>query len=165
MAIDIHRYQCFDPNDIKMDIFSHIRKSAVDLRAEADEIIRESGYQVYCGEWSLGLNQKMVERWAHEPCNYARQAMDEFQLSAAYRGFAAAQLLTFEKYAGWFFWTYRTETSPDWSYRDCVEQGFFPDLGRPEQQAGIIRQERDKNIRPDRPVSSEFGVGRGQRKS
>ena len=128
VAIDIHRYQCFDPNDIKRDIFSHIRKSTVDLRAEADEIIRESGYQVYCGEWSLGLNQKMAERWASEPCNYARQPMDEFQLSAAYRAFAAAQLLTFEKYAGWFFWTYRTETSPDWNYRYCVEQGFFPDL-------------------------------------
>jgi len=59
--------------------------------------------------------------------------MDEFQLSAAYRGFASAQLLSFEKYAGWFFWTYRTEVTPEWSYRDCVEQGLIPDLGRPEQ--------------------------------
>jgi len=143
VAIDIHRYQCFDPNDINMDIFSHIRKSAVDLRAEADEIIRDSGYQVYCGEWSLGLNRKMAGRWADEPCSHGPQAMDEFQLSAAYRGFAAAQLLTFEKYAGWFFWTYRTENYPDWSYRECVEQGFFPDMSRPEQLAGIIRLERE----------------------
>jgi glucan 1,3-beta-glucosidase len=58
-------------------------------------------------------------------------------MSAAYRGFAAAQLLTFEKYAGWFFWTYRTETRPEWCYRDCVEQGLLPDLGRSEQMAGI----------------------------
>jgi glucan 1,3-beta-glucosidase len=65
--------------------------------------------------------------------------MDEFQMSAAYRGYASAQLLTFEKYAGWFFWTYRTETTPEWCYRDCVEQGFFPDPGRPEQFAGIRR--------------------------
>jgi len=144
VAIDIHRYQCFDPNDIKRDIFGHICKSAVDLRAEADEIIRDSGYQVYCGEWSLGLNRKVAEHWAVEPCNYARQPMDEFQLSAAYRGFAAAQLLTFEKYAGWFFWTYRTENYPDWSYRECVEQGLFPDMGRPEQKAGIIALEREQ---------------------
>jgi glucan 1,3-beta-glucosidase len=63
--------------------------------------------------------------------------MDEFQLSAAYRGYASAQLLSFEKYAGWFFWTYRTETRPEWSYRDCVEQGFFPDRGRLEQMERI----------------------------
>jgi glucan 1,3-beta-glucosidase len=137
VAIDIHRYQCFGKDDIDMDIFGHIRKSAVDLRAEADEIIRESGYRVYCGEWSLGLDPKMVLLWAKEPSNQAPEGMDAFQLSAAYRGYASAQLLTFEKYAGWFFWTYRTETSPEWCYRDCVDQGLIPDLGRPEQFARL----------------------------
>ncbi len=146
VAIDIHRYQCFAGDDINLDIFGHIRKSAVDLRLEADEIIRDSGYQVYCGEWSLGLDLKMVSLWAEEPFNHALKAMDEFQMSAAYRGYASAQLLTFEKYAGWFFWTYRTETSPEWSYRDCVEQGFFPDPGRPEQMERIhATLERAKN--------------------
>lgn len=137
VAIDIHRYQCFAGDDINLDIFGHIRKSAVDWRLEADEIIQASGYQVYCGEWSLGLDLKMVSLWAQGPFNHNLSAMDAFQMSAAYRGFAAAQLLTFEKYAGWFFWTYRTETRPEWCYRDCVEQGFLPDLGRSEQMAGI----------------------------
>ena len=137
VAIDIHRYQCFDRADIDMDIFGHIRKSAVDLRNEADEIIRESGYQIYCGEWSLGMNLKVVSLWAEGPFNHALEGMDEFQMSAAYRGYAAAQLLTFEKYAGWFFWTYRTETTPEWNYRACVEHGFIPDMGRPEQFVAI----------------------------
>lgn len=137
VAIDIHRYQCFARGDIDMDIFGHIHKSAVEWRNEADEIIRESGYRVYCGEWSLGLNLKVVSLWAEGPFNHALENMDEFQMATAYRGYAAAQLLTFEKYAGWFFWTYRTETSPDWCYRDCVDQGFIPDLGKPEQLAGV----------------------------
>jgi glucan 1,3-beta-glucosidase len=137
VAIDIHRYQCFARDDIDMDIFGHIRKSAVDLRNEADEIIRDSGYQVYCGEWSLGLDLKVVSLWAEGPFNHALDAMDEFQMSAAFRGYASAQVLTFERYAGWFFWTYRTETTPEWSYRNCVDQDFFPDLGRSEQMAGI----------------------------
>ena len=85
----------------------------------------------------LGLNLKVVSLWAEGPFNHALEAMDEFQMSAAYRGYASAQLLTFEKYAGWFFWTYRTETTPAWCYRHCVEQGFIPDMGRPEQMAGI----------------------------
>jgi len=137
VAIDIHRYQCFARDDIDLDIFGHIRKSAVDLRNEADEIIHESGYQVYCGEWSLGLDSKVVSLWAEGPFNHALEAMDEFQMAAAYRGYASAQLLTFEQYAGWFFWTYRTETTPEWSYRNCVDQGFIADMGRSEQMVGI----------------------------
>ena len=137
VAIDIHRYQCFTRDDIDMDIFGHIRKSAVDLRVEADAIIRDSGFQVYCGEWSLGLNLKVVSLWAEGPFNHALEAMDEFQMATAYRGYASAQLLSFEKYAGWFFWTYRTETTPEWCYRNCVDQGFIADVGRPEQMVGI----------------------------
>ncbi|PKN15793.1 MAG: glucan 1,3-beta-glucosidase, partial [Deltaproteobacteria bacterium HGW-Deltaproteobacteria-3] len=75
--------------------------------------------------------------WAEGPFNHALEEMDLFQMSAAYRGYASAQVLTFEKYAGWFFWTYRTETTPEWCYRDCVDQGFFPNMGRPEQFSGI----------------------------
>ena len=137
VALDIHRYQCFMDYDTSLDIFGHIRKSAVDWRDEADEIIRESGYQVYCGEWSLVLDLRVVSLWAEGPFNHALEEMDLFQMSAAYRGYASAQVLTFEKYAGWFFWTYRTETTPEWCYRDCVDQGFFPNLGRPEQFSGI----------------------------
>lgn len=137
VALDIHRYQCFMDYDTSLDIFGHIRKSAVEWRDEADEIIRESGYQVYCGEWSLGLDLRVVSLWAEGPFNHALEEMDLFQMSAAYRGYASAQVLTFEKYAGWFFWTYRTETTPEWCYRDCVDQGFFPNMGRPEQFSGI----------------------------
>lgn len=137
VALDIHRYQCFDKSDVDLDIFGHIRKSAVDLRREADEIIRESGYQVYCGEWSLGMTLQMVALWSEQTFNHALREMDEFQMAAAYRGYAAAQLLSFEKYAGWFFWTYRTETRPEWCYRDCVDQGLIPDMGKPRQLTRI----------------------------
>jgi glucan 1,3-beta-glucosidase len=35
-------------------------------------------------------------------------------------------LLAFEHYRGWFFWSYRTETTPAWCFRDCVERGRLP---------------------------------------
>lgn len=53
--------------------------------------------------------------------------MDGFQTSLAYRAYAATQLMTFEKYAGWFFWSYKTETTPQWCFRECVERGWLPD--------------------------------------
>jgi glucan 1,3-beta-glucosidase len=137
VVFDIHRYQCFVRNEIDLDIFGHIRKSAVDLRGEVRRIVAESGYRVICGEWSLGLDQKVVSLWAEGPFNHALEDMDAFQVATALRGYAAAQLLSLEQGDGWFFWTYRTETTPEWCYRDLVDQGILPDLGRPDQLAGV----------------------------
>lgn len=126
VVLDIHRYQCFVRADIDTDIYGHIRGTVVDLKSEADDIIRD-GHLTYVGEWSLGLDLKFVSLWAEGPFNYARQAMDALQMSVAYRGYAAAQLLTFEKYLGWFFWNYKTETTPAWCFRECVNRGWLPD--------------------------------------
>ena len=128
VVFDIHRYQCFVREDIDSDIYSHIQKAAIAWKDEADDIIHDLNQPTFCGEWSLGLDLKVVSLWADGPFNHALEDMDDFQLSLAYRGYAAAQLLTFEKYLGWFFWTYKTETTPAWCYRDCVNRGWIPDL-------------------------------------
>lgn len=127
VVFDIHRYQCFVQEDVDMDIRQHIQKACRDWKVEADEIIGELGLCSYVGEWSLGLDLKMLDRWAEDASDHRQAAMDEFQLNLAYRGYAAAQLLSFEKYLGWFFWSYKTETMPQWSFRDCVERGWLPD--------------------------------------
>lgn len=126
IAFDIHRYQCFERGDIDMDIHGHMQKAAIDWKNEANAIIEELAIPTYCGEWSLGLDLKVVSLWAQGPFNHALERMDRFQENTAYRGYAAAQLLTFEKYRGWFFWNYKTETTPAWCFRECVERGWFP---------------------------------------
>jgi glucan 1,3-beta-glucosidase len=147
-VLDIHRYQCFVPADIDLDIYGHIRASVVDWKNEADEIIRD-GRATYVGEWSLGLDLKIVSLWAKGPFNHALQTMDAFQMSVAYRAYAAAQLVTFEKYLGWFFWSYKTETAPEWCFRECVNRGWLPDkfddsridskyLPQPEEPKGEV---------------------------
>jgi glucan 1,3-beta-glucosidase len=126
VVFDIHRYQCFVWEEINMDIYQHIHHTVCTWKDEADDIIRDLGEQTYCGEWSLGLSLKAVSLWAEGPSNCALDKMDDYQLNLAYRAYAAAQLLTFEKYAGWFFWNYKTETTPQWSFRDCIAKGWFP---------------------------------------
>jgi len=126
VVFDIHRYQCFDRADIDMDIYGHIQKSAIEWKLEADAVIRELALPTYLGEWSLGLDLKVVSLWAEGPFNHALENMDAFQEQVAYRGYAAAQLLTFEKYQGWFFWSYKTETTPAWCFRKSVERGWLP---------------------------------------
>jgi len=126
VIFDIHRYQCFERGDIDMDIYGHIRKAAGEWKQEADAIITELGLPTFCGEWSLGLDLKVVSLWAEGPFNHALEHMDAFQEAVAYRGYAAGQLATYEKYLGWFFWSYKTETTPAWCFRECVERGWLP---------------------------------------
>lgn len=126
VLFDVHRYQCFDRADIDMDIHGHLHKAGVQWKDEALEIQHQLGVPAIAGEWSLGLDLKVVSLWAPGPYNHALERMDRFQENTAYRGYAAAQLLAFEHYRGWFFWSYRTETTPAWSFRDCVERGWLP---------------------------------------
>jgi glucan 1,3-beta-glucosidase len=126
VIFDVHRYQCFDRADIDMDIHGHIQKAGQTWGDEAVTIQRELGAPAIAGEWSLGLDLRVVSLWAPGPYNHALEKMDAFQEQVAYRGYAAAQLLAFERYMGWFFWSYRTETTPAWSLRDCVERGWLP---------------------------------------
>lgn len=127
VVFDIHRYQCFVEEDKDADVYGHIKKAAIDWKNEADDIIQNSSRWTYVGEWSLGLDPKMMELWAQGAFDHAEQQMDAFQQGLAYRAYAAAQLVSFEKYLGWFFWSYKTETMPHWSFRDCVKQGWLPD--------------------------------------
>jgi glucan 1,3-beta-glucosidase len=126
VVLDIHRYQCFVQADIDLDIYGHIHSSVVDWKNEANNIIQD-GHSTYVGEWSLGLHLKFVSLWAKGPFTNTLQAMDSFQKSLAYRTYASSQLITFEKYTGWFFWSYKTETTPEWCFRECVNRGWLPD--------------------------------------
>ena len=87
---------------------------------------RELGVPGICGEWSLGLDLKVVSLWAPGPYNHALEDLDGFQVDVANRGYAAAQVGAFEHYRGWFFWSYRTETTPSWCFRECVGRGWLP---------------------------------------
>lgn len=126
VVLDIHRYQLFTPQDTGMDIYGHIQKAAIGWKNEADDAIENSGLWTYVGEWSLGLDRKVVSLWAEGPSDHALTSMDAFQRDVGYRAYGAAQIVTFEKYLGWFFWSYKTETALAWSFRECVKRGWLP---------------------------------------
>jgi glucan 1,3-beta-glucosidase len=107
--LDVHRYQCFEPADLALDLPGHVRKAEVTWATEADAIQRELGLPAIVGEWSLGLG----------PGTRSSADVD-------YRAYGAAQLFAFERYAGWFFWSYRTESAPAWCFRECVARGWLP---------------------------------------
>lgn len=123
---DVHRYQCFERADLDMDIQGHLHKAGVTWASEADGIQRDLGVPAIAGEWSLGLDLRVVSLWAPGPYHHALEPLDSFQHDVALRAYGAAQLLAFERYRGWFFWSYRTEITPAWCFRECVERGWLP---------------------------------------
>ncbi|KJV05857.1 glycoside hydrolase family 5 protein [Methylocucumis oryzae] len=126
VIFDIHRYQCFVREEIDLDIYGHAQKSVVDWKQEADAINNDRGHWGIVGEWSLGVDIHVVSLWATGPYNHAMEGMDAFQLDVAYRLYASSQLAAFEKYLGWFFWNYKTETTPAWCFKECVKHGWLP---------------------------------------
>ena len=63
-------------------------------------------------------------------CTQANAASSSY--SASYKQwlkmFAEAQMDSFEYGWGWFYWTWQTESAPQWSYKDALAAGIAPAL-------------------------------------
>lgn len=110
IVLDTHLYQCFGPFDKALSLQGHVRKTRNEWGKLYDQIKRP----VIVGEWSLGLDPKTF------------RGLNESQQEESTRSYASAQLEAFSNAAGWFFWTYKTETMTGWSFRACVEKSLIP---------------------------------------
>jgi glucan 1,3-beta-glucosidase len=125
VMMDYHRYQCFTREEQNKNIYEHVAQTSIDWVTEVD-YLKKAGHRAYCGEWSLGLDLEVVSLWAEPPFNHALEKMDSFQMDTALKLYASAQLMTFEKLNGWFFWSYKVENALGWSFRQAVERGWLP---------------------------------------
>jgi glucan 1,3-beta-glucosidase len=118
VILDTHLYQVFTPEDQQRDTSEHLQIAAIERKKQIDEMQRH--HPVYIGEWSLALPKKSFE---------GRSA---YEVNITKRAFADVQLVSYENAVGWFFWTYRTEKSPEWSLSESVKRGWLPDqFGEP----------------------------------
>jgi len=113
VILDTHLYQCFSDADRQRDINDQIEVAAVERKQQLTRMQRQHACIV--GEWSLGLPAKSLK------------GLDAVARDAAMRAFGGAQLVSYEKTRGWYFWTYRTEEGGGWSLRDCMEKGWLPE--------------------------------------
>ena len=73
---------------------------------------------VLVGEWSLA--------WA-PPIEQQIAAMPAFRQRELRRMHGHMLLAMLEEFDGWYFWSYRVDNRPAWSFRDAVEQGWLPE--------------------------------------
>lgn len=112
-VLDTHMYQCFTDEDRARDITAHLERAAVTRRQELDAA--SQFHPVIVGEWSLALDPKSLT------------GLHGFSLDAAKRAYASAQLVSYERTKGWFYWSYKLEQPSDWSFRHAVSRGWMPD--------------------------------------
>lgn len=111
-VLDTHLYQLFSAHDKHLTVGGHLQKTS----GEWANLIANTSKKLpmIIGEWSIALDSASLEH------------LSEYERNVGLRAYGAAQLATFEKTAGWFYWTYKTESGGAWSFRDSVEKGLLP---------------------------------------
>lgn len=102
VALDLHLYQAFSPEDKALSLAGHIQKAKQEWAQLIASIQKE--IPVVVGEWSLGFD---------EPGDKAAMQYGHAQQDA----FAQAQAQ--------FFWSYKTEQKDNWNFRHCVQAGLL----------------------------------------
>ncbi|KAJ2515030.1 hypothetical protein GGI11_003885 [Coemansia sp. RSA 2049] len=106
--LDAHLYHVFDRNIDNWPLESHLRlvcNNGRDLKSNS------TIFPIIVGEWSLALPQAALNGRENE----ARRRFAEAQLDAYDQGGA-----------GWIFWCFKTEASPEWSFLDALDRSWLP---------------------------------------
>lgn len=110
---DVHLYQSFG-NWEHMPLLEYLAYPLQRQHRLRPQLARGP---VIVGEWSLGLAA---------PQRAEILAMPVFRQELIMRMHGQMLLAMLEEFAGWFFWSYRVDDRPDWSFRDAVERGWLP---------------------------------------
>jgi glucan 1,3-beta-glucosidase len=112
---DIHPYQSYYEIYNRLDINEHLAFPMSRSFPRFKEFSRVA--PLIIGEWSLTMGD------SHKNLG----SLPGHERDLVLRAYAAQQLALFEfTSAGWFYWSYKNEQQPIWSFRECVERGWFP---------------------------------------
>lgn len=154
LAIDVHEYTIFDNHLIGLSHSDRVAFACDNFKDQLTTGINpSSGFgPTMVGEWSQADTDCTTSlngvgsgsRWTgtfngdstphcptgDEQCSCAIPNSEVSAFSDDYKTFlktwAQAQMDAFEKSWGWFYWTWKTEDAPLWSYQAGVQGGYLP---------------------------------------
>ena len=111
VVLDTHIYQAYTEEDRQRSPADHVRR-ALDRAAEIEKI----GAQLWTivGEWSNAIAWDAVKE------------LSPLQRELVTRGYGAAQIASYERAHGWFYWSLKTESPGEWNFMDMVTRGLLP---------------------------------------
>ncbi len=141
VILDTHQYQIFDQGQVSQSPSQHVSSACaygVNKLSHVDKwtVVGEwTGAQTDCAKWLNGLGKGARYDGTLSGSSYVGScngkytgtvaglsADDKFNL----RHFIEAQLDAYERRTGWFFWTWKTESAPEWHMKDLLANGLFP---------------------------------------
>ncbi|KAI2794630.1 putative glucan 1,3-beta-glucosidase D [Penicillium oxalicum] len=156
MYLDTHQYTIFNTGEIVLNHTAKIDticKSWYPMIQRVNSASEGWGPTI-CGEWSQAdtdcaeylNNVGRGTRWEgtydtssstvycptadQKSCSCTKANADPTTYSDAYKKwlqtYAEAQMSAFETAQGWMYWTWRTETAAQWSYRTAWKNGYMP---------------------------------------
>ncbi|KAI6082746.1 glucan 1,3-beta-glucosidase precursor [Hypoxylon rubiginosum] len=144
LLLDTHHYEVFDNGQLQMSVDQHVSSACgfggTMATSNKWTISGEfSGAMTDCAKW---LNGRGVGARYDGTFNYNGQSSTFIaacdgkspgsvdNLAEAERtniaNFITAQMVAYEKAAGWIFWTWKTESAPEWSFKDLANAGIIP---------------------------------------
>lgn len=144
VLLDTHQYQIFNSTFLAWDIDMHIKAAcAFEAPLKATDkwtIVGEwTGAMTDCTKWLNGRGLGARYDGSYQGTTGATKvgSCDGNKYSGTVAGMSAdektqtrrfieAQMDAYEARSGWMFWTWRTESSPEWDMRALIEGGVFP---------------------------------------
>ncbi|KAI9838903.1 MAG: hypothetical protein M1819_004111 [Sarea resinae] len=140
VILDTHCYQIFDTNQIAFSPTEHISAACAEGNelAQLDKwtIVGEwTGAQTDCAKWLNGLGKGARYDGTFPGSSYVGSCDGKYEGTVAglsgddkynLRRFIEAQLDAYERRTGWVFWTWKTESAPEWNLQDLLANGLFP---------------------------------------
>ena len=94
-----------------------------------------TGAQTDCARWLNGLGRGARYDQTFGNGNYHGSCDRKYEGTVAgmlqvdktnLEYYIEAQLDAYEQGTGWVFWTWKTESAPEWNLRDLIREGLFP---------------------------------------
>ncbi|KAF9190558.1 hypothetical protein BGZ51_008496 [Haplosporangium sp. Z 767] len=145
LMLDAHQYIMFDNNLFRMNRTTQLQFACQNWGSDMVTSTEDFGPTIV-GEFSVAVNDcakylngvGMGYRWdgtfdgtpPKSPNSTCTNENTASTYDAEYKKFLSdyfnAQIDAFEQGAGWFYWNFKTETNPLWSYFDGVDNGWIP---------------------------------------
>lgn len=142
VILDTHIYQIFSQGEVAMKPCQHVQTACAKgpSLAQTDKwlIVGEwTGAQTDCAKWLNGLGKGArydgtlpgSSQGYYGSCDGkytgtvdGMQEIDKVNLQY----YVEAQLDAYEQHSGWIFWAWKTESAPEWNFRDLTRAGLIP---------------------------------------
>jgi glucan 1,3-beta-glucosidase len=140
VILDTHIYQIFSNGQVAMNPCEHVQTAcaAGPKVAGTDKwlVVGEwTGAQTDCARWLNGLGKGARYDGTYPDSGYQGDCQTKYQgtvdglvdvdkTNLAY--YVEAQLDAYEMHTGWIFWTWKTESAPEWHFQNLTRAGLIP---------------------------------------